>query len=37
MDAYASLVRAYQPVAIRVAHVICGVAGMRRTWCRTRS
>ena len=27
MDAYASLVRAYQPVAIRVAHVICGVAG----------
>ena len=26
MDAYASLVRAYQPVALRVAHVICGVA-----------
>jgi len=26
MDAYASLVRAYQPVAIRVAHVIGGVA-----------
>ena len=24
MDAYASLVRAYQPIAIRVAHVICG-------------
>jgi RNA polymerase sigma factor (sigma-70 family) len=27
MDAYASLVRAYEPVAIRLAHVICGVAG----------
>jgi RNA polymerase sigma factor (sigma-70 family) len=27
MDAYASLVRAYQPVAIRVAHVIGGAAG----------
>ena len=27
IDAYASLVRAYQPVAIRVAHVICGAAG----------
>jgi RNA polymerase sigma factor (sigma-70 family) len=27
MDAYASLVRAYEPVAIRVAHVICGVVG----------
>lgn len=26
MDAYAALVRAYQPIAIRVAHVICGVA-----------
>ena len=25
LDAYASLVRAYQPIAIRVAHVICGV------------
>ena len=27
MDAYASLVRAYQPIAIRVAHLICGAAG----------
>jgi RNA polymerase sigma-70 factor (ECF subfamily) len=26
MDAYASLVRAYQPLALRVAHVICGSA-----------
>ena len=26
MDAYATLVRAYQPMAIRVAHVICGAA-----------
>ena len=26
MDAYASLVRAYQPIAIRIAHVICGAA-----------
>ena len=27
MDAYAQLVRAYQPIAVRLAHVICGSSG----------
>lgn len=27
MDAYASLVSAYQPMAVRLAHVICGSSG----------